>query len=117
MITKEEFERLQTILGSKGRRLSKTREFAYTKLMVCGECKGGITAEQKNQLICTACKFKFAYENRVECPKCSTRLKNAQADNFKYVFYHCSKRKNPNCAQGSIQVQELEKQIDEYCAL
>ena len=115
MINKEEFERLQTILGSKGRRISKTREFAYTKLMVCGECKSGITAEQKNQMICSACKFKFAYENKVTCPNCQIPIENMRKQTIlNYVFYHCTKKKNPKCAQGSIQVQDLEKQIDEY---
>ncbi len=33
---------------------------------------------------------------------------------LKYLYYHCTKRKNPNCKQGSIEVKELEKQIDEH---
>jgi hypothetical protein len=33
---------------------------------------------------------------------------------LKYVYYHCTKSKNRRCAQGSIEVKELEKQIEEY---
>jgi hypothetical protein len=32
---------------------------------------------------------------------------------LRYLYYHCTKRKNPNCSQGSIEVKELERQIDE----
>lgn len=117
MITKEEFDRLQIILGGKGHRLSKTREFSYTSLMVCGECGCAITAEEKNQIICTKCKYKFACFNRNECPKCATpieRMKNPTILN--YVYYHCTKKKNVHCAQGSILVEDLEKQIDDRLA-
>ena len=95
--------------------VSKTREFAYTRLMVCGECKSGITAEEKHQVICTKCKCKFSYLNRTACKDCGTPIEAMKNPTIlDYVFYHCSKKKSPNCAQGSIQVAELEKQIDEY---
>jgi len=32
---------------------------------------------------------------------------------LKYVYYHCTKRKNPKCSQGSIEKRQLERQIDE----
>ena len=31
-----------------------------------------------------------------------------------YLYYHCTKRRNPECTQGSIEVKELEKQVDQY---
>jgi hypothetical protein len=35
---------------------------------------------------------------------------------LKYVYYHCTKRKNPGCTQGSIEVKGLEEQIGQYLA-
>lgn len=30
-----------------------------------------------------------------------------------YTYYHCTKSKNPKCSQGSVRVEDIEKQIDE----
>jgi hypothetical protein len=74
-----------------------------------------ITAEQKDQIICSECKYKFSYLNRKICPKCGTPIEEMRNPKIlKYIYYHCTKRKNPNCSQGSIEVKELEKQIDAY---
>lgn len=32
---------------------------------------------------------------------------------YRYIYYHCTKRKNPNCSQRSIELKELEKQIED----
>lgn len=118
MLTKEEFDRIQVILGSKGRRISQTREFAYTCLMRCGECGCGVTAEEKNQIICSSCKYKFACFNKTQCPKCGIEIEKMKSPTrLNYVYYHCTKKKEIRCAQGSIEVEDLEKQIDEYLTL
>jgi hypothetical protein len=31
-----------------------------------------------------------------------------------YTYYHCTKRKDPACTQGSIECKELERQIEEF---
>ena len=54
--------------------------------MHCGECGAMITAEEK---------VKYQQNGNVH----------------RYVFYHCTKRKDPNCSQRSIEEKELEKQI------
>ena len=84
MITQDEYDRAQAILGRKGKQRPKTREFSFTGMIYCGECRASITAEEKVN-------------------KYGTR----------YIYYHCTKRKNPNCSQGSIELKELEKQVDE----
>jgi hypothetical protein len=33
-----------------------------------------------------------------------------------YTYYHCTKKKNPNCSQKSIEEKELEKQITKELA-
>ena len=113
MITKKEYDRAQILLGRKGKPQAKTREFAFTGLMTCGECSSAITAEEKNQIICSECKNKFAYENKKECPECNTSIdKMRKPVILNYTYYHCTKKKNPNCSQKSIRIENLEAQFD-----
>ena len=85
MITEDEFNRAQIILGNK----SKTHaphNFAFTGLIRCGECGSMITAEDKIK-----------------------RQKNGNI-HF-YTYYHCTKRKHTKCSQGCITKNDLEEQI------
>ncbi len=88
MITKEEFERIQFLLGRRSMPKPRLHEFAYRGPIRCGECGAMITAEGKIK-----------------------HQKNGNVHH--YVFYHCTKRKNPNCTQKSIEEKELERQIAE----
>lgn len=115
MITEDQFWRIQKILGKKG----KTRpsinlySFPYKEAMRCGSCYGSVTAEQKHQIICSSCKKKFALSKREACPQCETPI--AEMENPKYlyyVYYHCIKRTDPNCTEGSLE----EKHVDEFLA-
>lgn len=47
MITAEEYDRAQLILGRRGKPRPHTHKFAFTGLMKCGVCGGMITAEEK----------------------------------------------------------------------
>ncbi len=116
MITKAEFERVQELLGGKGKPRPRNREFAFTGQILCGECGCQITAEIKNQLICSECKFKFAYENKSECPKCKSKIEEmVTAKRLHYEYYHCTKRKlNYKCSQKTILAEDLESQIASY---
>lgn len=112
MITEAEYWRAQTLLGKKGKIKPRTREFAFTGLIHCGECGGSVTAEEKHQLICTGCKFKFAYENKVACPKCETPIEEMKGPTIlHYTYYHCIKKTNPNCTQKTIRLEDLEDQF------
>ena len=116
VVTRDEFERVQALLGRGGSARPRAQlTFAYTGLIRCGECNGMVTAEEKHQLICTNCRFKFAYRNKKQCPRCHTQIEGMSGPVFRrYTYYHCAKSKNPNCSQRSIQAHELEKQIEDY---
>lgn len=114
MITEAEFWRVQSLLGNKGRQRPKTYNYKYTGLIRCGECEAMVTCEEKLQVICGECKKKFASRNRDICPRCNTKIADMKKHTpLRYLYYHCTKRKNPNCSQGSITEELLEEQISE----
>jgi site-specific DNA recombinase len=65
---------------------SEQKEFAFTKIMKCGMCNSGITADEK---------FK--------------QLKNGGVN--RHVYYLCTKRRDPNCKNKPINETDLIKQI------
>ncbi|MBI3379661.1 recombinase family protein [Candidatus Gottesmanbacteria bacterium] len=114
MITKDDFDKVQILLGRKGVRRPKKKDFYGTGLMKCGECEGAITCEEKWQVICSGCKNKFSSVSAQICPQCKTDI--SQMVNPKilhYIYYHCAKSRNPKCTQKSILVEDLDRQIDE----
>jgi DNA invertase Pin-like site-specific DNA recombinase len=88
MVTLEEFDQVQLLLGRKGRPRSQRHTFAFTGLIRCGECGAMITAEEK--------------------------VKRQQNGNVHhYVYYHCTKRLHgTRCRQPSIERRTLEQEID-----
>jgi len=86
IITPEEYDKIQVLLGRRGNPRPKRRVFAFRGLIRCGECGAMITAEEKIKI-----------------------QKNGNI--HRYVYYHCTKRKNPNCSQKCIEEKELERQI------
>lgn len=91
MVTFDEYDRVQILLGRKGRPRPKTHEFAFTGMIRCGECGCLYTAGHKHKLI-----------------KSTNQIKD-------YTYYFCTrKKKTINCSQRkAIREEELEKQIDE----
>lgn len=86
IITEEEYDKIQFLLGHKGRPRPKKYIFSFTGMMRCGECGAMITAE--------------------------TKIKKQKNGNVhSYIYYHCTKRKYPNCSQGCIEEETLKKQI------
>ena len=87
MITQDEFDEVQRILGDRGKPRAQTHNFAYTGLIKCGECGGSITAQIN-----------------------SKKLKNG--DTKYYTYYHCTKRKAGfNCLQKSVEENAIEEVI------
>lgn len=87
MITREEYDRIQTLLGRGSKPKPETHTFPYTGMIRCGECGCMVTAENKTK-----------------------RNKNGNVHH--YIYYHCTKRKGP-CNQKCIEVKELERQVSE----
>lgn len=118
MIAEGEYDRVQTLLGRKGNpRPQSHHEFAFTGLIRCGDCGRMVTAEEKHQIMCGHCKFKFAYRNRDACPRCETRIEKMANPLFlHYTYYHCSKSGRPSCRQKCVSGWELGKQINEHIA-
>ena len=115
MITEEEFERVHALLGRKRKPTRQKRVFSFRGLIQCGECGYQITAEEKNQVICTKCKQKFSYVNRDSCSRCTTPIEQMINPTFlHYVYYRCSKKQpDVQCRQGYVEVKQLERQIDQ----
>jgi len=89
MITSEEYDRVQILLGKQGKPRPKKHLFAFTGLMHCGSCNAMITAEEK---------FK--------------RPKNGKVHH--YIYYHCTKKKDTSCTEKAIEIDALEKYINTF---
>jgi site-specific DNA recombinase len=114
MITEEEFNRVQMLLGRGSKQRMRKQNFPLTGIIRCGECDAMVTAEEKWQTICTNCKHKFSSLNKEECPKCHLKIEEmVNPTVLHYIYYHCTKRKNPNCTQRSILSDDLIRQVDE----
>jgi len=87
LITKELYDKVQEQLKrSEIIQPYGTKEFAFTKLITCGLCGAGITADEK---------FK--------------KLKNGGVN--RHVYYGCSKRWKDNCKCGFIKEEDLIEQL------
>ncbi len=93
IISKELFDAARTQMKRDRIVKSETKEFAFTKLIKCGLCDSGVSAEEKFK------KIK------------STGL------TARYVYYGCSRSRDRNCKGGYIReellTQQLIKLIDE----
>lgn len=114
MITEEEFNRAQMLLGRGSKQRFRKHEFPLTGIIRCGECDAMVTAEEKFQTICSGCKYKFASMNKEVCPKCHLKIEEMiNPTILHYTYYHCTKKKSPKCTQKSILSDDLIKQVDE----
>lgn len=86
IITKELFEATQEQLKRDKIVRGESKEFAFTKLMTCGLCGSGITAQEK---------FK--------------KLKDGTT--AKYIYYGCTRSKDLHCKNGYIREEELIKEL------
>lgn len=117
MISEEKHHLMQRIMQSKGRpRPSVNKDmFPYKRICDCGGCGGRVTAESKNQLICPSCKHKFAYPKKSHCPYCKIAIKDMVDPKYlHYDFYHCTKKKDPLCKEGSVEEKEIDKYLAKY---
>jgi site-specific DNA recombinase len=86
MITLDEFERVQRLVGRQSPAHPKTHEFAFTGMIRCGECGLAVTAGE--------------HVNRF---------------GSHYTYYHCTKRRaDYRCPQPCIEVRQLEQQLKQF---
>jgi site-specific DNA recombinase len=84
VVSADEFERVQARLRRATTPRAKTRRFAFTGMIRCGECRFLVTAEEKT--------------NR---------------HGSHYTYYHCTKRRmDYRCKQSSVSLASLEAQIE-----
>ena len=90
MISKDDFEKIQDMLSLKGNTRPKSHSFPYTGIIRCEICGAMITAEHKTK-------------------------KNKNGNVHHYIFYHCTKRRDPNCpGRKCVEEKKLEEQIEQF---
>lgn len=90
MITVAEYDRIQEILGRKGRPRNQQHVFAFTGMITCGSCGSSFTASKKRKLIKTTGSYKT------------------------YNLYHCTHRKKtetPCTEHYCIPAETIEENI------
>jgi len=86
LITKELFDLVQEQLKGNTLKTRQEKEFAFTRLMKCGLCGSGISADEKYK-----------------------KLKNGAVNT--YVYYGCTKARDKYCKCGYINEDVLIKQL------
>jgi len=86
IITKDLYNRVQAKLTADYTLRSQNKEFAFTRMITCGLCGSGISADEK---------FK--------------RQKNG--NEHRYVYYGCTKFNDKKCPCGYIREEELIEQL------
>ncbi len=100
MITVEEFDRVQKLLGKKGKPRPNRYEYAYTGEIICGECGGVISATFKEKL-------------------------NKETGKLKpYILYYCvcARKYKEKCAErhytnSEIIDETIEKELESFTIL
>lgn len=86
MVTVEEFDRVQFILGRAGKPRPTRHEYAFNGLVQCGECGGFVSATTKRKL------------------RADGKLKT-------YILYYCTASRRGNCSQAYTNGELMERQI------
>jgi hypothetical protein len=86
LITQELFDKVNSRITRVGVERADGKEFAFTKLIRCGLCGSGVTADEK---------FKKLADGTVT----------------RYVYYGCTKGKDIDCKGGRVREDELLKQL------
>lgn len=88
IITKELFDQVQEKITSDHMVHAQDKEFAFTRMITCGLCGSGVTADEK---------FKKLKDDTLA----------------RYVYYGCTKFKDKFCKCGYIREEELTEQLAE----
>jgi hypothetical protein len=122
LMEKEDFERLQIIIGGTSTKRNTKKDWAYTGLgILCGDCDGTVIMDEKWQIICPICKNKFhKAKNRESCTECKTLIKDMQQPKILHYTYLVGNHKKladgTRCKQSAVAVKSFEEQIDALLA-
>ncbi len=86
IVTEEMFKRVQEQLDSLKNESITNRDFAFTRLIRCGMCNSGITADEKHK-------------------------HNKKGDVTKYVYYCCTRYHDKYCSNQYLREEELLSQL------
>jgi DNA invertase Pin-like site-specific DNA recombinase len=86
LITKELFDLVQTQLKGNVLKTRQEKDFAFTRVIKCGLCGSGITADEKHK-----------------------KLRNGGVNT--HVYYGCTKARDRNCKCGYINETDLIRQL------
>jgi DNA invertase Pin-like site-specific DNA recombinase len=86
LISKELFEKVNEQLKRDQIVRSELKEFAFTKLMTCGLCGSGVTADEKFR-------------------------EQKNGNTHRYVYYGCTRSRDKNCKCGYIREEDLIEQL------
>lgn len=86
IISKDLYLKVKEQIGRDNIKRSESKEFAFTKLIKCGLCGSGVTAEEK---------FKKLLDGSVN----------------RYVYYGCTRGKDRHCKNRYVREEELIKQL------
>lgn len=118
MITDAQYDKVQEILGAKGKPRPKDLSLPYRGLMRCGNCGCSVCLQEKHQIICPKCKLKFSSKNKDKCPGCGVMIAKMKGETrLHYVYAGCCKKKRDvRCTEKSVEINKLETQVKDYLA-
>jgi site-specific DNA recombinase len=85
MVSLDEFDRVQRILGRPRVARPQVHAFAFTGMMRCGGCGCSVTAEER-----------------------------VKPSGLHFVYYHCTRKRKPTCREPAIALRDLEWQITAF---
>ena len=118
LLTKEEYEKIQVILGKTSTRRLNKKDWPYTGLgMVCGGCNATVIMDEKWQIICSACKTKFhKAKDRNSCPSCGIHIAEMEQPTILHYTWLMPNHRNlpegVECHQQSLPVINFNEQLD-----
>ena len=86
IVTRKLFEEVQIRLSVHPKTRPGTKEFDFTRLLKCGSCGGGVTAEEK---------FKRYKDDTIR----------------RYVYYHCCRSRDMHCPEKYIREETLIEEL------
>lgn len=88
LITQEVFNLVQEKMNEENKPKTKFKEFTFTKLMTCGRCGSGITAQEKTKNI-------------------------SDGSVHTYIYYSCTRHKDKHCTNPYVREDNLISQLEE----